>query len=254
MRIFASTHRSGALPSLHDLLNIVKAVTAFSVVLLIVDYVLVSPQVLHDFFFGKVTIAVYWVVQVFLLSGPRIGFRLFRHYRTQKKADAVAIRTLVLGCAADAEVLVRAVESGAVKKIRPVGILSPSDADQRQVLRGIKILGRLDSLESVVRKLESRGSSIEEVVFTPSALLPENQPQALLDTARKLGLTVRATAVVGQTRGSASRAGAGRGSVVAAHCHNQLQPPGAVRGRQGGDRHRRRRIDRLGTVRARSGF
>ena len=61
---------------------------------------------------------------------------------------------LVLGRTADAEILIRAVESGAVKKIRPVGILSPSSADQRQVLRGIKVLGRLADLESVARQFE----------------------------------------------------------------------------------------------------
>ena len=38
--------------------------------------------------------------------------------------------TLVLGRAADAEVLLRAIESGAVKNIWPVGILSPSPADR----------------------------------------------------------------------------------------------------------------------------
>jgi len=105
--------------------------------------------------------------------------------------DAEAIPTLVLGRTADADILIRAVESGAVKKIRPVGILSPSSADQRQVLRGIKVLGRLGDLEPVARQFESRGRPIREVVFTPSALLPENHPEALLRTARRLGLAVR---------------------------------------------------------------
>ncbi len=187
-RLYTSKWRFASLP---DLWNIIKAVTVLSLALLIVDYVLLSHRFLGDFFLGKITIASYWVVQVFLLGGPRISYRMFRFYRTQKAADPVGMRTLVLGRTHDAEILIRAVESGAVKKIRPVGILSPSSADQRQVLRGIKVLGRPGDLESVVRQLESRGKRIEEVVFTPSALLPENQPEALLIAARKLGLTVR---------------------------------------------------------------
>ncbi len=187
-RLYTSKWRFASLP---DLWNIVKAVTVLTLVLLIVDYVLVSPRFYGDLFFGKITIGLYWVVQVFLLGGPRIGYRLFRYHRTQRTADAEAIPILVLGRTADAEILIRAVESGAVKKIRPVGILSPSSTDQRQVLRGIKVLGRLSDLDLVVRQFESRGSPIEEVVFTPSALLPENQPEALLSTARRLGLTVR---------------------------------------------------------------
>ena len=54
------------------------------------------------------------------------------------------IRRLVLGRAADAEVLLRAIESGAVKRIWPVGILSPSDADRGQSIRGIPVLGKID--------------------------------------------------------------------------------------------------------------
>ena len=54
-----------------------------------------------------------------------------------------------------------------------------------------KILGRLGDIESVVKRLEARGSPITEVVFTESALRPECQPEVLLGTARKLGLIVR---------------------------------------------------------------
>jgi len=187
-RLYTSKWRFASLP---DLWNIVKAATVLALALLIVDYILVSPRFYGDLFFGKVTIGVYWVAQIFLLGGPRIGYRLFRHHRTQMTADAEATHTLVLGRTADAEILIRAVESGAVKKIRPVGILSPSSADQRQVLRGIKVLGRLGDLEQVARQFETRGRPIKEVVFTPSALLPENHPEALLSTARRMGLAVR---------------------------------------------------------------
>ena len=39
-----------------------------------------------------------------------------------------AVSTLLIGRAADAEVLLRGIESGAVKQLWPVGILSPSAA------------------------------------------------------------------------------------------------------------------------------
>ena len=88
------------------------------------------------------------------LGGPRIAYRYFRYTRTRHEAtrgDSAPI--LVLGRAADAEVLLRAIESGAVKKIWPVGILSPSAADQGQTIRGIPVLGALDDLERVVADL-----------------------------------------------------------------------------------------------------
>ena len=66
----------------------------------------------------------------------------------------------MLGRAADADVLLRAIESGAVKKIWPVGILSPSPADQGQAMRGVAVLGGLDDLEQVVADLAARGQPV----------------------------------------------------------------------------------------------
>src|SRR5712691_9099238 len=110
--------------SLPDLSNIFRAVTVLAVSLLVLDYVLVAPNVLGAFFFGKQTIALYWFLQMFFLGGPRIAYRYFRYTRTRHHAMAAeSTPILVLGRAADADVLLRAIESGAVKKIWPVGIL-----------------------------------------------------------------------------------------------------------------------------------
>lgn len=187
-RLYTSKWRFASLP---DLWNIVKAVTILALALLITDYVLVSSRFYGDLLLGKITIGVYWIIQIFLLGGPRIAYRLFRYHRTHIAIEPDASQALVLGRTADAEILLRAVESGAVKKIRPIGILSPSSADQRQVLRGIKVLGRLGNLEEVVRQLEARGQPIKEVIFTASALLPESQPDVALTAARRMGVTVR---------------------------------------------------------------
>ena len=177
--------------SLPDLMNIFRAATVLAVSLLVLDYVLVAPNVLGQFFFGKITIALYWILQMVFLGGPRIAYRYYRYTRTRQEArSAEANPTLVLGRAADAEVLLRAIESGAVKKIWPVGILSPSVADQGQAIRGIPVLGGFDALDRVVNERAQRGSPIARVVFTPAAFEPEAKPEAALMHARRLGLTV----------------------------------------------------------------
>ena len=96
----------------------------------------------------------------------------------------------MLGRAADAEVLLRAIESGAVTKTWPVGILSPSDADQGQSIRGVPVLGRFDALDRIVNDRAQRGVTIARVIFTPSAFEPDAKPEATLMQARRLGLTV----------------------------------------------------------------
>jgi FlaA1/EpsC-like NDP-sugar epimerase len=175
--------------SLPDLYNIVRAATVLAVTLLALDYVLVAPNLYGTFFFGKITIVLYWLLQIAFLSGPRIAYRYFRYTRTLQHAKAVAsMPTIVVGRTADADVLLRAIESGAVTKIRPVGILSPSLADRGQAIRGISVLGDPDDIESIIADLGSRGITVSRLVLTPSALAPEAKPESILMRARRLGL------------------------------------------------------------------
>jgi O-antigen biosynthesis protein WbqV len=175
--------------SLPDLFNIVRAVTVLAISLLVLDYILVSPQVYGAYFFGKITIALYWFMQIAFLIGSRVIYRQFRYVRTQQSVRGEhSLPTLILGRAADAEVLLRAIESGAVSRVRPVGILSPSLADRGQSMRGIPVVGSLDDLEQIVRDSEARGTHIMRLIFTPSALVSEAAPEATLMRARRLGV------------------------------------------------------------------
>ena len=175
--------------SLPDLSNIFRATTVLAVSLLALDYVLVAPNLYGTFFFGKITIVLYWFLQMFFLGGPRVAYRYFRYTRTRQHARvAESIPTLVLGLTADADVLLRAIENGAVKKIWPVAILSPSHADRGHAIRGVSVLGDFDDLERVIADLEERGQRVARIVLTPSALAPEAHPEAILMRARRLGL------------------------------------------------------------------
>jgi FlaA1/EpsC-like NDP-sugar epimerase len=176
--------------SLPDLWNIIRAVTVLAVSLLVLDYILLYPTLYGTYFFGKITIALYWFLQISFLGGPRLAYRLFRHSRTQQHARrSDAVPTLVVGVAADAEVLIRAVESGAVKKVRLVGILSPSINDQGQSLRGVRVRGRPENLEAIVASFASQDVHVGRLVLTPSALAPDLHPETMLMQARRLGLT-----------------------------------------------------------------
>jgi FlaA1/EpsC-like NDP-sugar epimerase len=186
--LYESKWRFASLP---DLMNIVRAASVLAVSLLVVDYFLVAPNVFGQYFFGKITIALYWVLQIVLLSGSRMAYRYFRYTRTRQHSRSPQSNpTLVLGRAADAEALLRSIESGAVRNIWPVGILSSSPADRGQSIRGIPVLGNFEMLDAVVNDQVQRGRAIARVIFTPSALEPEAKPEATLMRARRLGLTV----------------------------------------------------------------
>ena len=232
--------------SLPDLFNIVRAASVLAVTLLALDYVLLAPNVYGTFFFGKITIALYWLLQIAFLAGPRVAYRYFRYTRTLQHAKAGdSTPTLVVGRTADADVLLRAIESGAVTKIRPVGILSPSPADRGQAIRGISVLGDPDDIERVVADLRNRGirrdaagadadradagSETRNVADAGAAARARHQPAAVARRGR---------------RGAAARAGQCRGSAAAARREDRLPPPRRLREGEIDHRNRRRRIDR----------
>jgi FlaA1/EpsC-like NDP-sugar epimerase len=177
--------------SLPDALNVLRAATVLTLALLVLDYIFVSPNVYGSFFLGKITIVLYWFLEVFFLSGLRFAYRYFRYTRAIHHARSEdASPTLLIGRAADVEVLLRGIESGAVKRLWPVGLLSPSRADRGQLIRNIPVLGGIDDIEDVVRDFARRDKSIARVVMAPSAFEPEAHPESVLMQARRLGLIV----------------------------------------------------------------
>ena len=138
--------------SLPDALNILRVATVLTLGLLVLDYIFVSPNVGGTFFLGKITIVLYWFLEVFFLSASRFAYRYFRYTRVRRHARADdSSPTLLIGRAADAEILLRGIESGAVKRLWPIGVLSPSPADRGQLIRNIPVLGGLDDIEDVIR-------------------------------------------------------------------------------------------------------
>src|ERR1019366_6395956 len=186
--------------SLPDALNILRVATVLTLALLVLDYIfvapnvhgtLVAPNVQGAFFVGKITIILYWFIEVFFLSALRFGYRYFRYARVRHHARVEdASPALLIGRAADAEILLRGIESGAVKRIWPVGLLSPSAADRGQMIRNIPVLGGIDDIEDVTPDFARQNKPIVRVVMTPSAFDPEARPESVLMRARRLGLIV----------------------------------------------------------------
>ena len=195
-RLYRTKWRFASLP---DLAGIVRAASVLALSLLVVDYVLVSSTMYGFYFFGKIAIALYWVLQIFLLGGPRLAFRYLKYARSrQSSARAATVPTLLLGRGGDIEVLLRAIESGSVKKLAPKGILSPRADEAGQEMRGVPVLGGFSDLERVVQALADRGQPVRRLVATPSALTPEAEPDDLIARARRLGLPLARVVSLGE--------------------------------------------------------
>src|SRR6266849_225595 len=70
--------------SLPDALNILRVASVLTLALLVVDYVsiFVAPKANAPVFFGRITIVLYWFIEVFSLSALRFAYRYFRYSRT----------------------------------------------------------------------------------------------------------------------------------------------------------------------------
>ena len=141
--------------------------------------------------FGRITIILFFFLEVFSLSALRFGYRYFRYSRTRHHARSEdTAPTLLIGRAADAEVVLRGIENGAIKRLWPVGVLSPSAADRGQQIRNIPVLGGVDDIEAVIRDFERRERPIKRAIMTPSAFEADAHPEAVLMRAKRLGLIV----------------------------------------------------------------
>ena len=101
--------------SLPDALNILRVATVLTLALLVLDYIFVAPNVRGTFFAGKITIILYWFLEISFLSALRFAYRYFRYTRVRRHARTDgASPALLVGRAADAEVLLRGIENGAV--------------------------------------------------------------------------------------------------------------------------------------------
>src|SRR5438477_4765837 len=186
--------------SLPDALNIVRVATVLTLALLVMDYIFVAPiisgalpavNLQTPFFLGKITIILYWFLEIFFLSALRFAYRYFRYSRTRYHARSEgASPALLIGRAADAEVLLRGIESGAVKHLWPVGVLSPSPADHGQSIRNIPVQGGIEDFEDVIADFARRNKPIARLIMTPSAFEPDARPESVLMRARRLGLIV----------------------------------------------------------------
>ena len=114
--VFKLTTTKWRFISLPDAINIVRVATVLALALVVLDWIIVAPAV-GTFFFGRVTIILYWFLEIFFLSALRLAYRYFRYTRVRHHARTEAASpALLIGRAADAEVLLRGIESGAVKR------------------------------------------------------------------------------------------------------------------------------------------
>ena len=168
----------------------------------------------------------YFVIQIVFLSATRIAYRYFREGRTQRRTREVnAVPTLILGRAADVEVPLRAIESGAISNIWPVGLLVAGalrSGRERSRRAGARRLRR----SRRGRRADARARHAGRSARADAVGLRARQRRRVDPDA---GAAARAddqsAAVAGRNRqDAAARAGGGRRPAAAAEREDRLRP------------------------------
>ena len=186
--LYRSKWRFASLP---DIINIVKSVGVLTGAALVLDYVLVGQDFYGGYFLGRKTIIIYALLQMALLIGPRFAYRYLKDRNSaMTKASGPAAPAILIGRSNEIDMVLRAIEAGALKGISPRAVLSPRQADLGQSIRGVPVNGKPEALASVVADLKHQGVSIRRIVVLNSAMAPDEQPERLYQSARALGLNV----------------------------------------------------------------
>jgi len=190
--LYKSKWRFASIP---DLVNIVRAASLLAIGFLLVDYLLVSPQFLGHFYFGKAFVAIYWGLQIFFLGGPRFVYRWWkdRGHKVAANREFPAEPVLILGRSQETDPVLRAIQAGQVAGLRPVGLISPRVTDLGLRIRGVQIVGTYADLDAVVARLAVDGPTPRRMILCASALEDAAGLESIYALARRYGIAVSQT-------------------------------------------------------------
>lgn len=183
--LYAGIWRFASIP---DLVNIVKAVTAVSVFMVVLDFASRGAIIVP-----RTIVFTNWFILMALLGGPRFLYRVYRDRRLLKRTQRSphsAVPVLIAGSGNDAEIIIRSLETSGHDLMRPVGLLSTKQAHVGQRIRNVPVLGHTSDLERVVERLAQHGQIPRRLILTNEALLKERDIEQVISRARKVGLSV----------------------------------------------------------------
>jgi FlaA1/EpsC-like NDP-sugar epimerase len=176
--------------SLADLVTIIKAVTLAVVVFVPVMFVV---NRLEDI--PRSMPIIQWGVLIILLGGSRSLCRLLLDRRPGPVAEsswsAAPIPVLLLGTGHEAQLFLRAIETGHAPLYRVVGILDVRGDMVGRAIRGVPVLGQVEDLAAVLGQAARAGEPPQRLIVTNAAEQMAGAAKGeLFERAQQYGLTL----------------------------------------------------------------
>jgi len=139
---------------IRDLINYIKAVTAGTVVPMLIFLFL------YRFYsFSRAVFVIYWFLMIILISLSRLSFRLFDE--GIKKGNHKGKRTLIYGAGLGGQMAVREIETNRELGLALVGFIDDNTRIHRSRIQGYPIFGGQKDLEEIIKKHE-----IKEIIVS----------------------------------------------------------------------------------------
>ena len=163
--------------SISDLTQILKAVTAGSILIALPTYLIGYANISRGVF------VIDWLLLIVLLGGSRFLLRAGREMLPQLWLQGK--RTFIIGAGAAGEMILRELIKTPLG-FRPVGLIDDDQAKQGLRLHGITVIGGSNNLERLAMKYKVT----EAIIAIPSA--SGSQMRRLIDTCRRANLNFKA--------------------------------------------------------------
>jgi len=172
--------------SMNDLIAITRAVTITMILFLVIMFAWSRMDELP-----RSVPFINWFVLMAMLGGPRFIYRFWKDRRIDLSmpSDLQRIPVLLVGAADGADQFLRGLRQGGDITYRVAGILSENTESVGRTIHGVNVLGTVDDLESVTKKLKIIGGAPQKLILTKDDITGA-PVRDLLDRAAKLGMSL----------------------------------------------------------------
>lgn len=163
--------------SSRDLAAIAKAVTLAMLVFLPLMFALNRLGA-----FPRTALLINWPILVALLAGPRMLYRLVKDgnlHAVLERGDDARVPVLLVGAGDAADGFIREMSRSRLAGYRVVGLIDDKPHRVGRDIRGVRVLGTIDALGSVVQKLDAQHRRPQRLILATDKLDGERVRQIL---------------------------------------------------------------------------
>jgi O-antigen biosynthesis protein WbqV len=172
--------------SLNDMFAIARAVTLALLLYLPLTFMVTRLEGMP-----RSMLVINWFVLAALLSVPRLLYRVLKDRGFQhllERGDTNRVPVLLVGAGDAAEVFIREMARDPAAPYEVLGLVDEKGTRVGRQMRGVRVLGHLNDLESVVERVTRRSRPPQRLVLTRP--LQREAMERLLELADERGMTI----------------------------------------------------------------